>query len=284
MCEAVRPGSDQRCGQGGGDRDQAGEERGALGSDALYPAVPADESDHGDDGGLPQQGRRLAARRNAQERSAVQQQTEQRRLDGRDAANRRGEQLRAERPQHRNSEDREADLARERAHREQHAHQVGAPPALNGERPDGDESGRVQRDAGRSAAVQQWDEHADHDRRAAHEDAGNSWFRRLFGSQDRQVEPDHAHGGEQREPPPLASGDTAEPRRRGAGVAPQQRDEQERCETVAKGLAARERVVAEDAVGREGCPHQHAREGREESPAQRGCVHGGDARVGDGPV
>ncbi len=282
--EAVRPGPDQRCGQGGGDRDQTGEERGAFGSDALHPAVPADESDHGDDSGLPQQRRRLATRRDPQERAAVQQQTEQRRFDGGDGADRRGEQFRAERPQYRDGEDREADLARQRTHREQHPRQVGAPPALHGERPDGDEPGRVQRDAGRPTTVQQRNEYADHDRRAAHEDARNSWFRRLFGRQDRQVEPDHAHCGEQRDPPPLAAGETPEPGRRGVGIAAQDRDEQERGETVSECLATRERVVAEDAVGREGCPHQHTREGREEGPAQRGCVHGPDARVGVGPV
>ncbi len=282
--EAVRPGPDQGGGQGGGDRDQPGEERGAFRPDALHPAVPADETDHGDDDGLPQQRRRLATRRDPQERAAVQQQPEQRRLDGRDAADRRGEELRTQRPQDRDGQDREADLARERAHREQHARQVGAPPALDGERPDGDEACRVQRDAGRTTAVQQRDEHADHDRRTAHEDARNSRFRRLFGRQDRQVEPDHAHGGEQDDPPPLATGEASEPSRRGVGVAAKERDEQQRGETVAERLAARERIVAEDAVGREGCPHQHTREGREEGPAQRGCVHGADARVGDGPV
>ncbi len=158
------------------------------------------------------------------------------------------------------------------------------PPALDGERPHGDEARRVQGDAGRTAPVQQRDEHADDDRRTAHEDARNSRLRRPFGRQDRQVEPDHAHRGEQRDPPPLAAGEASEPGRRRVRIAAQERDEQQRGETVAERLAAGVRIVAEDAVGREGCPHQHAGEGREEGPAQRGRVHGADARVGDGPV
>lgn len=267
MSDAVRTGSDEGRGEGGRDRDQTGEERGAFGTDALDPAVPADETDDRDDGGLPEQCRRLAGRRHPQESAPVQQDTEECGLQRGDAADGRRQQFRSERAQHRHGEHGEPDLTRERTHREQDSREVRTPPALDGEGPGRHEPGRVQDGAGRTASLQHRHEDAHDDGRAADENAWNRWFRRLFGGQHGQVEPDHADCREKSEPAPLASGEGTERSEAGASVSAQQRYEQECGQAIAQCLASGIRIVAQHAVGREGSSHEDTGKGCEEYPA-----------------
>jgi len=132
----------------------------------------------------------------------------------------------------------------------------------------------------RSAALLEWDEDSHDDRGAAYEDTRYRGFRGVFGGDHGEVEADHADGREQREACPLARRQRAQ----GCRAAPSdQREEQQAGEAVAQELAARVRVVAEDAVGGEGCSDEDGGESREQGPA-RGDVHGSDATKDGGPV
>jgi hypothetical protein len=124
-------------------------------------------------------------------------------------------------------------------------------------------------------------EYGDDDRGAPHEDAGNRRFGRALGGEHREVEADHADGRDQREAPPPAA---CEPPQRG-GTAPAHEGQQKGTrEAVAQELTARVRVVAKDAVGREGSSDEDAGEGGEERAPDGGGVHEGDATNGPGPV
>ncbi|GAA0296313.1 hypothetical protein GCM10009540_14320 [Streptomyces turgidiscabies] len=109
----------------------------------------------------------------------------------------------------------------------------------------------------------------------------------MFGGDDGQVEADHTDGREQRETDPLAG---AERPQRGAAAPADQRQEQQTGQAVAQELAARVRVVAEDAVGGEGAADEDGGQGGEKGPARGGDVggagdgvHAGDARQCGGP-
>lgn len=119
-----------------------------------------------------------------------------------------------------------------------------------------------------------------HDRRAADEDTGDGGLGRTFRRDDGHVEADHADGREQREAGPLPGRECPQPGRR---AAPHQRHEQQAGEAVAQELAARVRVVAQDAVGGEGRADEDAGECGEERSAGGGGVHGNDARERGGP-
>lgn len=118
------------------------------------------------------------------------------------------------------------------------------------------------------------------DRGAAHEDARNGRFRRAFGGDHREVEPDHADSREQREAPPLTH---REPPQRARATPADQRQEQYKGEAVAQELAARVRVLAQQAVGGEGASDEDAGEGGEQRAPGGGGVHDGDAMKGRGP-
>ncbi|GAA2479216.1 hypothetical protein GCM10010276_14680 [Streptomyces longisporus] len=132
-----------------------------------------------------------------------------------------------------------------------------------------------------AAAVQERDDNGYGHGRAAHEDAGHRRFRGALGRDDGQVEADHADGGEQGEAGPLAGREPPQPRRRSRAG---QGQKQQTGEAVAEELAARVRVVAEDAVRGEGPAHEHTGEGGEEGSSGGGGVHGSDARQRRGPV
>ncbi|OAR27255.1 hypothetical protein A8W25_03055 [Streptomyces sp. ERV7] len=265
MRRAVRSGAHQRGGERGRHRDEAGEERGPFGADPLDTHVPADESDHGDDGGLPHQGRRLTGVRQPQRRTAVQDQGEYGGLDGRDAAHGRRQQSGAERSQHRHRQHREPHLAHQRARRPGDAHRVGAPPPLHGEGPGSHQKRSVQHRPGGPPPVEQRHEDRHHDRCAPDEDTGDGGLGRALGGQHRQVEAHHADGGDQREPPPLRRAEAAE---RGGAAPADQREQQQAREAVAQGLTTRVRIVAEDAVGGEGPADEEAGDGGERRAPQ----------------
>ncbi|GAA3836614.1 hypothetical protein GCM10022403_081480 [Streptomyces coacervatus] len=133
----------------------------------------------------------------------------------------------------------------------------------------------------RPAALQDGDDDGHHHGRASHEDSGHRRFRGALGRDHRQVEADHADGGEQRETGPLAGREQPQPRRRSRA---REWDEQQTGEAVAQELAARVRVVAQDAVRGEGPADQDTGECGEEGSAGGGGVHGSDARQRGGPV
>lgn len=278
---AVGAGSDERGGAGGGHRDEPREEGGALGADPLHADVPAHEADDGDDHGLPKESQRLDGVGPAQPCGAVEEQPRDRRLHGGDRAHRGGQQPRSQRAQYGHGQDREADLADQRAHGEGDAGAVRATPALDRERAHGDERRPVQdRPLRPPPPVQQGHDHGHHHRRAADEDTGDRRFGRPLGGDDGQVEADHADGGEDDEAGPLTPGERAQP---GRGAPSGERDEQETGEAVAQELAAGVRVVAEQAVGGEGSSDEDAGERGEEGTAHGGGVHGSDARNRRGP-
>ncbi|GAA1927619.1 hypothetical protein GCM10009837_61280 [Streptomyces durmitorensis] len=247
----------------------------------LDARVPADETDDGDDRRLPQQGRRLGGVGHPQPLAAVDHDADDGGLGGGDPAHRGREQLRAERPQHGDGQHREADLTRERAHGEEDAERVRTAPPLHGEGTRGHDQRPVHDDPLRLPPLKERHDDRHDDRGAAYEDARYGRFRRAFGGQDRQVEADHADSGEDRKTPPLAPRQTAERRR---GAPPEQRQEQQAGQAVAQELAARVRIVAQEAVGCEGAAYEEAGEGREQGPACEVRVHVPDARKRSGPV
>lgn len=98
-------------------------------------------------------------------------------------------------------------------------------------------------------ALQKGYENGHDDRGAAYEDTRYRGFRGAFGRDHGEVEADHSDGSEQREPCPLGRRQSAQ----GCRAAPSdQGQEQQKGEAVADELAARVRVVAQDAVGGEG--------------------------------
>lgn len=101
----------------------------------------------------------------------------------------------------------------------------------------------------RTTALPKRHEHRDDDRGAAHEDSGYRRFGRPLGGENREVEADHTDRRDQGEPPPLT--DRQSPQRGGAAPA-DEGQQKDAGEAVAQELAARVRVVAEDAVGGEG--------------------------------
>ncbi|GDY67344.1 hypothetical protein SAV14893_067370 [Streptomyces avermitilis] len=124
------------------------------------------------------------------------------------------------------------------------------------------------------------DDRHDH-RGTAHEDARHRRLRGALGGDHGEVEADHADGREGGQTYPLTGREAAQ-RRRAAPA--DQGQEQQAGEAVAQELAARVRVVAEDAVGGEGASDEDTGEGGEQSPAGGGRVHDGDATNGTGPV
>ncbi|BBC38219.1 hypothetical protein SGFS_095130 [Streptomyces graminofaciens] len=130
-------------------------------------------------------------------------------------------------------------------------------------------------------AVQQRYEDGDDHRGAAHEHARHRRFRGAFGGEDGEVEADHADGRDEGEPGPLPCGQTPQ---RCRAAAADEREQQDAGQGVAEELAARVRVVAEDAVGGEGGADEDAGERGEEGAAGGGGVHDGDARKAGGPV
>ncbi|GGX68065.1 hypothetical protein GCM10010515_39620 [Streptomyces fructofermentans] len=102
----------------------------------------------------------------------------------------------------------------------------------------------------------------------------------MFGGDHREVEADHADGGEQREAHPLTPPQRAQ---RGGATAADQGQQQDAGQGVAQELAARVRVVAQHAVRREGASDEDAGEGGQQHAA-RGGVHGRDAMDHGGPV
>lgn len=130
------------------------------------------------------------------------------------------------------------------------------------------------------AALQEGDQDGDDDRDAAYEDPRYRGFRGVFGGDHGEVEADHADRREQREAYPLAQCQHAQ---RGRAAPSDQGQEQQEGEAVAQELAARVRIVAEDAVGGEGSSDEDGGEGGEQGPA-RGDVHTSDAMKDGGPV
>lgn len=114
-------------------------------------------------------------------------------------------------------------------------------------------------------SAQQGNQYGDHDGRASHEDAGYRGFGGAFRGEHREVEADHADGGEQRESAPLAR---REPPQRAQAALPEQWQEQQARDGVADELAAGVRVVAQDAVGGEGAAHEDAGEGGEQGASE----------------
>jgi len=103
----------------------------------------------------------------------------------------------------------------------------------------------------------------------------------VFGGDDSQVETDHADGCEECESGPLTWRERPQP---GCRVLSGEGEQQQAGEAVAQELAARVRVVAENAVGGEGRADEDAGEGGKWGAAGGGCGHEGDARERDGPV
>lgn len=270
---------DERRGAGGGHRDEPGVQRGPLGADPLHAHVPADEADDRDDRRLPQQSGGLRAVGAAQ-RGAVEDDSGHGRLDGRHTADRGGQQPRPERPQDGYGEDGEAHLTGQGAHGVRDPGAVGAPPPLDGEGAGRDEQRPVQNGALRTAPFEGRHDDGDHHGRAAHEDSRNRGFRTAFGSDDGDVEPDHADRRQKREADPLAGREAPQ---RSTSAPAGERDEQQTGQGVPQELAARAGVVAEDAVGGEGTADEDTGE-RGEQGAAGGGVHDGDARKPRGPV
>ncbi|MEY9989669.1 hypothetical protein ABIE67_001701 [Streptomyces sp. V4I8] len=133
---------------------------------------------------------------------------------------------------------------------------------------------------GSSPPVHQGHDHGHDHGRAADEDSGDSRFGGALGGDDGQVEADHADRREHHEAGPLTGGESAQP---GRGVPSGEGDEQETGEGVAQELAAGVRVVAQEAVGGEGCSDEDTGERGEEGSARGGGVHGSDARNRRGP-
>ncbi|GED88307.1 hypothetical protein TNCT6_53920 [Streptomyces sp. 6-11-2] len=131
------------------------------------------------------------------------------------------------------------------------------------------------------ASLQYGNDDRHHHGGAAHEDPRYRRLGAAFGGEHGQVEADHADRREQREPDPLAG---CEPPQPGRCVPPGERQEQQAGQAIAQELAARVRVVAEDAVGGEGRPDEDAGERGEQGAARGGGVHGSDARRRGGPV
>ena len=130
-------------------------------------------------------------------------------------------------------------------------------------------------------ALQERYENGHDDRGAAYEDTRYRGFRGAFGRDHGEVEPDHADSREQREPGPLGRRQGAQ----GCRAAPaDQGQEQQTGEAVADELAARVRVVAQDAVGGEGASDEDAGEGGEQGTAGGGGGHARDAMKNGGPV
>ncbi|BCL32247.1 hypothetical protein GCM10017557_71060 [Streptomyces aurantiacus] len=127
------------------------------------------------------------------------------------------------------------------------------------------------------AALQEGNEDGHGDRGAAYEDTRYRGFRGTFRGDHGEVEADHADGRQQRETHPSARCQHAQ----GCRAAPSdEREEQQAGEAVTQELAARVRVVAEDAVGGEGASDKDGGERREQHPAGPACgggVHGSDA-------
>lgn len=119
------------------------------------------------------------------------------------------------------------------------------------------------------------------DRGAAHEDARDRRFGRALGGDHSEVEADHADGREQREAPPLAG---RHPPQRGGAAPADQGQQKDTGEAVAQELAARVRIVAEDAVGGEGTSDEDTGEGGEQGAPKGGGVHDRDAMKVCGPV
>ncbi|KUL33199.1 hypothetical protein ADL12_22025 [Streptomyces regalis] len=246
----------------------------------MHAHVPAHEADDGHDHRLPQQRDGLRGVGTPQPRGAVQQQPGRRGLDGGDPAHGGGQQPRSQRPQHGHGEDRETDLAHQRARGEGDACAVRTTPPLDRESAESDDQRPVQDGALGSASVQQGDDDGHDHGRTADEDTGNRRFGRALGGDDGQVEADHADGREHREAGPLTGGECPQP---GRGVPPRQRDEQETGEAVAQELTACVRVVAKEAVGGEGPSDEDTGERGEKGTARGGGVHGSDARKRRGP-
>jgi hypothetical protein len=202
------------------------------------------------------------------------------RLDGGDGTHRGGQQPRPQRPQHGDREDREPDLTGQGADGEGDPGRVGTAPPLHRERADGDQQRAVQHEALRTTAVEERDDDRHRHGSAAHEDARYGRLGGALGGDDGQVEADHAYSREQRQPGPPAGREPAQALRRPAAG---EREEQHSGQSVAQELAARVRVVAEQAVGGEGASDEHAGECGEQGAATGG-VHDGDARDRGGPV
>ena len=278
---AVGAGADERGGADGGEGDEAGEEGGALRADPLDAHVPAHEADDGDDRGLPQQRGRLRGVGPAQPRPAVEDRPGHRRLGRGEGAHRGGQQPWPERPQHRPRQHREPDLTGERADREGDAPRVRPSPALDGEGADRDQQRPAEHLVLGPAPAEERDQDRDHHRRAAHEDARDRRFRGALGGEDRQVEADHPHGGEEGQPEPGAHAEDTQPLRR---AGPDERQEQETGQCLADELAARVGIAAQHAVGGEGTSDEDVGERGQSGAACGGRVHGDDARNAGGPV
>ncbi|GHG08412.1 hypothetical protein GCM10018791_21490 [Streptomyces zaomyceticus] len=242
--------------------------------------VEEDESDHGGQGRLPDQGAGFRRRRHTDETGTVHHQAHERRLDRADPADGGGEELRPEQPQDRDGQHGEPDLARERRHRPADPGQVRTPPALHGEGARGDEQRPVQHGGGGPAALGQRDQDGDDDRGAADQDAGHGGLGGPLGGEDRQIEADHADAREGGEPQPVTGGQGPQ---RGEPAPAEQREEEQAGGSVPQGLAARVRVGAEQAVRGEGGADEGVGEGHEEDPAQGVRVHASDARKRRGP-
>ena len=280
MDRPVGARSDERRRGGRGDRDEAGEERGALRADPLHAHVPAHEADDRDDHRLPQQRGGLGAVGTSQPRGPVEDQPGRRRLDRGETAHGGRQQSRSQGPQYGNREHREAHLTRKCTPGEGDSNAVRTAPPLDRERADRDERRPVEHDPARTASLQEGDENRDGHGSAADEDSGDCGFGAAFGGDDGKVEADHADSREQGETGPLACRERAQP---GLLVLAGEREEQQAGEAVAQELAARVRVVAQDAVRAEGRADEDAGEGGERGAAGGGGGHGSDARESGGP-
>lgn len=180
---------------------------------------------------------------------AVEHRAHECRLQGGAPADRAGQQLRAEGAQHGHRENRETDLSDEGSCGEQETGRVGAPPALDGERAEGDQQRPVEDDPLGPTAREQGHEHRHDDRGASDEDTWYGRFGAALRGEHREVESDHPDGRQQGEPPPLTPGEMAQRRR---GALAEQGHQKQAGEGVPEELAARVRVVPEEAVGREG--------------------------------
>lgn len=280
LCDPVGAGAHERRGAGRRDRDEAGEERGALRSDALHAHVPADEADDRDDRRLPQQRGRLGGVRHPQPRSTVGHHADQRGLGRGDGAHGGRQEPRPQRTQYRYGQHREAGFPGQGAHGAGDPGRVRAAPSLNGEGAEGDEQCPVQDAASWAAALLERYEHRDDDGGTAHEDAGHRRFGRALCGEHGEVEADHADGRDERESPPLAD---REPPQRGGRAPADEGQQKDTGEAVAQELAARVRIVAQDAVGGEGTSDEDTGEGGEQRAPGGGGVHDYDAMNGRGP-